>query len=201
MKLSETVEALEKKGYIVQVFARAKEAVEYLNDEIDKTTVGFGGSMTLEEMELFPSLSEHNKVYWHWHPEEGKTPVETSLLAAGAEIYITSANGLSRSGEIVNIDGTGNRISATLFGHRKVYFVVGKNKIAEDLAQTIYRVRNVAAPKNAMRLGADTPCAVKGDRCYDCDSPDRICSALTVHYKKMGSCEMEVIIIEEELGF
>lgn len=201
MNLSKTVEALEKKGYTVSVFARAEEAAEYLNDQIDKTTVGFGGSVTLQELELYDSLAEHNEVHWHWRPEEGKKPIQIRDLAAETEVYLTSANGISETGEIVNIDGTGNRIAATLCGHKKVYFVVGKNKIAPDLQQTIYRVRNVAAPRNAMRLKMETPCAVKGDRCYDCDSPQRICSAMTVHFQKMASCEMEVVIIEDELGF
>lgn len=195
-----TAKALEKNGYQVSVFSTAKKAAEYLNRQIDGVTVGMGGSMTLENMGLFDTLGEHNEVYWHWHSDEGVSPVETSKKAADTDVYLTSVNAISETGELVNIDGTGNRLSSTLYGHRKVYFVAGANKIAYDLSGAIDRARNIAAPQNAKRLGRLTPC-VKGGKCYDCDSPERICGAMVIHFKKMGSCDMEVVLIEEGLGY
>jgi len=109
--------------------------------------------------------------------------------------------GLAETGEIINIDGTGNRISAALYGHKKVYFVVGKNKIAPTYEEALHRARNIAAPKNCVRLGLKTPCAAKADKCYDCASPDRICCGLSVLWTKMLGADMEVVLIDEELGY
>ena len=94
-----------------------------------------------------------------------------------------------------------NRISAALYGHKKVYFVVGKNKIAPTYEEALHRARNIAAPKNCVRLGLKTPCAAKADKCYDCASPDRICCGLSVLWTKMLGADMEVVLIDEELGY
>lgn len=202
MDLKRTVEAFKAKGYQVSVFSEIQKAVQYLNKEIDSTSVGIGGSVTIEEMGLYETLSAHNQVYWHWRAiSENATPEILQLLAASARIYLTSANAVTENGEIVNIDGNGNRIAATFWGHKKVYFIIGINKIMPDLQSAAERARNVAAPRNAQRLGCDTPCAEKADRCYDCSSKDRICSGLSVHFQKMNACEMEVVIIEDTLGY
>ena len=119
----------------------------------------------------------------------------------GAQVYITSVNGLAETGELINIDGAGNRVAGTLFGHEKVYFVVGRNKLAPTYDQALWRARNIAAPKNAQRLKCKTPCAVKGDRCYDCKSPDRICRGLVVLWEAMMGMEMEVVLVDEDLGY
>ncbi len=157
--------------------------------------------MTLNEMGLIGSLETHNEVISHWSVPEGMTVSQVLDKAMRTDVYLTSANGASEKGELVNIDGTGNRVGSTLFGHNKVYFVLGINKFEENLDKAIYRARNVSAPPNAKRLRKNTPCAVKGDRCYDCNSPERICRGLVVHYRKMSSCDIEVVIIGEKLGF
>ena len=117
------------------------------------------------------------------------------------QIFITSANAISEEGYIVNIDGTGNRIAGSLFVHEKVIFVIGKNKMESTLEKAIWRAKNIAAPKNAKRLGLKTPCAVHGDKCYNCKSEDRICNAMIVHMSKMNDIDMEVILINEDLGY
>lgn len=186
---------LERLGYQVARFATAREAADYLDSQIDQTSASFGGSVTLKELDLYSRLSRHNRVVWHW---EGGTLDE----AVGTEVYITSANALAETGEIINIDGTGNRVAATLYGHKRVYFVVGSNKIAPDYDSALWRARNIASPKNAQRLGAKTPCAVKGDRCYNCQSPERICRALVVLWEKPKSAErMEIVLVDEPLGY
>lgn len=101
---------------------------------------------------------------------------------------------------MVNLDGTGNRIAGSLFGHKKVFFVVERNKIMTTLDQAIDRVRNVAAPLNSQRIGLFNPCVVRGDRCYDCSSQRRICNALVIHLKKMNDMDMEVVLINQDLG-
>lgn len=188
-------ENLEKRGFTVRSFATAAEAADYLDREIDGVSVGFGGSMTVQEMGLYPRLAAHNEAVWHWD----QAGLEQ---AAVTDVYISSVNGLAETGEIINIDGTGNRVASTLFGHKKVYLVAGKNKVAPDYDAALWRARNIASPKNAQRLKMQTPCAAKGDRCYDCSSPQRICRALVVLWEKPKGIEtMEVILIDEELGY
>ncbi|MBE6747539.1 MAG: lactate utilization protein [Ruminococcaceae bacterium] len=201
MDISRVLENFRNNGFEASYFETKEEASAYLNEKIDGTTVGFGGSMTLNEMGLIDSLKTHNDVISHWSVPEGMTVSQVLDKAMRTDVYLTSANGASEKGELVNIDGTGNRVGSTLFGHNKVYFVLGINKFEENLDKAIYRARNVSAPPNAKRLGKNTPCAVKGDRCYDCNSPERICRGLVVHYRKMSSCDIEVVIIGEKLGF
>ena len=186
---------LEDRGFAVTVCETAADAAEYLNKAIDDKTVGIGGSLTIKELDIHNKLVLHNEVYWHWLG--GNTDRE---LAADADVYLTSANGLSEAGEIINIDGAGNRVASTLFGHRKVYFIIGRNKLAATYDEALWRARNIAAPKNAQRLGKKTPCAVSGDRCYDCKSPERICRGLVVNWGPMMGKEAEVILVDEDLG-
>ena len=200
MAFEKLKETLEKNGLTVTVFADGKAAAEYLNREIDGITVGCGGSMTLKDLGLQESLAQHNTLYAHGYTPG--PPEEVMAKAATAEVYLLSANAIAEdTGEILNIDGTGNRVSASLYGHRKVYFVAGKNKVSPDYDSALWRLRNVVAPKNAQRLGRKTPCAVKADKCYNCSSPDRICKGLVVLYQKMRAMDMEVVLIDQELGY
>lgn len=187
--------SLRQRGFTVKTFATGAEAAAYLDSAVDAKTVGLGGSLTLQEMGVYERLSAHNTVYWHW-----VNGAEDRVRSASAQVYITSANGLAETGEILNIDGFGNRIASTLYGHEKVYFVMGRNKLAPTYDEALWRARNIAAPKNAQRLGKKTPCAVKGDRCYDCKSPERICCGLAVLWNAMMGMEMEVILVDEDLG-
>ena len=126
------------------------------------------------------------------------------LRTMGRDVFLTSVNALSQTGEMVNIDGTGNRVAASLFGSQEVFFVLGVNKITPDLASAIYRARNVAAPLNSKKNKKSSlnPCTKLEEKCYDCGSTDRICNALTIYYKKMRNMQtMEIIIINESLGF
>ena len=191
---SKLTENLERRGYQVRRFATAQEAADYLDGQIDQSTVSIGGSVTIQELGLMERLAAHNTFYSHW---SGATHEQ----AAGAEVYLTSVNGLAESGEIINIDGTGNRVAATIYGHKEVYFVVGVNKVEPDYERALWRARNIASPKNAQRLGVQTPCAARGDKCYDCDSPQRICRALTVLWRKPNAIPYaEVVLVGESLG-
>lgn len=201
MNFTTAEKALEARGFSVSVFETAAQAAEYLNAQIDGTTVGFGGSMTLREMGLYESLGAHNTVENHWHTPEGQTHDEVRARAAAAEHYLLSANGIAETGEIINIDGAGNRVASMLYGHKKVWIVAGKNKLAPTYDEALWRARNIAAPKNAQRLGRKTPCAVKGERCYDCKSPERICRGLVVQWGAMTGVETEVVLVNENLGY
>lgn len=187
---------LEKNGFEVSTFETKEEAAQYLNEKIDNCVVGSGGSTTIQDLDLLNSLKTHNTVYHNGSCENAMQK------AMSADVYVMSANAIAEdTGEILNIDAFGNRVASSLFGHKKVYMVAGKNKISPNFAEAYSRLRNVVAPKNAVRLKKKTPCAVKGDRCYNCDSPDRICNALVVHYKKVSSMDMEIVLVNEELGY
>ena len=191
---------LERNGYKTSFFATGAEAADYLCAAIHGETVGFGGSMTLEALGLYERLAETNEVVWHWKSEDKPAAMEK---ARDTGIYLSSANAVSESGEIVNIDATGNRIAAMLYGHKKDYIVIGTNKIEESLDKAIYRARNIAAPLNCRRFKLSTPCAIGEEmRCYDCSHPQRICKGMTIVAQKMkGIGECEVVIIDETLGY
>lgn len=184
--------------YDVSVFANANDAKEYLKTVISGKTVGIGGSMTVKEMGLYDALCENNTVYWHW---ASASPADALKGASSADIYISSVNAISENGEIVNIDGTCNRVTSISYGHEKIYLLVGENKVCENLEKAIYRAKNVAAPLNARRLGSNTPCAKNADKCYDCSSKDRICKELSILLRKPTKQSIEVLLIAESLGY
>ncbi|MGK0467709.1 MAG: hypothetical protein ACJAX4_003016 [Clostridium sp.] len=200
MNIKKTISALKKNNYEVSFFKNAEDATQYLNSSLNDEYIGFGDSETMIHMNLFDRLSSHNKVVDPKHCAP-KGFLDTAVECLTTDIFLTSVNALSETGELVNIDATGNRVAGSLFGHKKVYFVVSTNKIEPMLEDAIWRARNIAAPSNAKRLGLRTPCAVKGDRCYNCSSPDRICNGLLIHYKKMNNIDMEIVLIDEKLGF
>ncbi len=191
-------ESLLKYGYEVSLFGDAKSATEYLTALIHGKTVGIGGSVSVKEMGLYEALAESNTVYWHWMSASAPEAIKS---AANAQIYVSSVNAISENGEIVNIDGNCNRTSSVCFGHEKVYLIVGCNKVAENLEKAVFRARNVAAPLNAKRLGVKTPCAQNADKCYDCDSKDRICKELSILMQKPSKQNIEVLLIAENLGY
>ena len=197
MKFDTVKQNLEARGYTVRVFPTGKEAADYLDAAIDGKSVGFGGSVTLDALGLYERLGTHNRTVWHWKWEDKDAARREALTT---EVYLTSANALAETGELINIDGSGNRVAATLFGHEKVIFVVGRNKLAPTVDAALWRARNIASPQNAKRLGKKTPCALKGDRCYDCRSPERICRGLVTHWGPMIGMEAEVLLIDEDLG-
>lgn len=186
---------LEKNGFDTSYFETAAQAADYLDGRLDGKTVGIGGSVTIRELGLTERLDAHATVYSRFR-------ADSSLDAREAQAYLSSVNGLAETGELINIDGAGNRVASTLYGHEEVYFVVGVNKIAPDYDAALWRARNVAAPLNARRLEKKTPCAVKADKCYDCSSPERICRALCVLWKKpTGVGRAEVVLVNQPLGF
>lgn len=187
---------LETRGFAVRTFATKEDAAVYLNESIDGKTVGFGGSGTLKAMGLYEQLGGHNQVFWHWEQDADAA----RRAAMSADVYLCSANALAETGEIVNIDGAGNRAASTLFGHQKVYFVIGRNKLASTYDDAVFRARNVAAPLRAKQMNRKTPCAIKGDRCYDCKSPERICRGMVTLWGPMLGMETEILLIDEDLG-
>lgn len=203
MDKEKVLKAFENKGYKAVYFNTGKEAADYLCHTIKNCTVGFGGSATIESLDLVNRLAEHNTCISPekpYRPQE-KTFNEAALDTLRTDVFLLSANGVAQDGTIVNIDGTGNRVGSSLFGHKKVFFVFGENKIRPTIEEAVERARNIASPKNASFLECKTPCAAKAERCYDCSSPERICNAMVIYMHAMEGCEMEVVIIGESLGY
>lgn len=196
--LEKTGKNLENRGFRVHRFASGAEAAEFLVQTLHGTSIGIGGSVTIDTLGVYDRLCGSNEVFWHW---KNHAP-ETRERAGKAETYLCSANGVSENGEIVNIDGFGNRVAGTIYGPERVFLVVGRNKIALDLTGAIDRARNIAAPLNARRLNRHTPCAVGEPRCHDCRSPEKICGVMTVFFMPPTSIkEFHVILVDEDLGY
>ena len=196
--LEKTRKNLENRGFRAHVFATGAEAADYLAQTLHNTCIGIGGSVTIDEIGVYDRLSADNDVIWRWK----KPTPDSRERGAAAETFLCSANGVSETGEIVNIDGYGNRVAPTIYGPQRVFLVVGRNKIAPDLNGAIDRARNIAAPLNARRLNRHTPCAVGEPRCHDCRSPEKICGVMTVFFMPPTSVrEFHVLLVDEELGY
>ena len=212
MNIEKTIKNLERRGFTARHFATREEAAAYMAEQVQDTEVGFGGSVTANEMGLYELLSKKNTCYWHWRPEGPKkddedTPAYVTsedLLdkANHAHVYITGANAISETGEIINIDGRGNRLAGQVFGiGKKVYIISGTNKIAPDLNSAIERARQVACVKRGKDFPYNTPCKID-DKCHDCRSKERFCNAMLILMCPMFDMEgMEVILIDEVMGY
>lgn len=203
--MAKTIKNLERNNFVVHYFETGEDAIAYLKSRIQNKRVALGDSRTLQTLKVYEALEGQNIEITDIHrPLDGENFRQTALRTMQRDVFLTSVNALAQTGEMVNIDGTGNRVACSLFGSEEVFFVLGTNKITPDLSAAIYRARNVAAPQNVVKnkKSSKNPCAIRQDKCYDCGSPDRICNALTIYYKKMRNMDiMEIIIINEDLGF
>ena len=184
------------RGFQVFVCADKQEAITLISETLlneSASVVGIGNSITLKELELMSILS--SKVVYERNIKGNGEDERKALLA---DIYFTSANAISYDGQIINIDGTGNRVAATCFGPKHVVFVVGKNKIADSLENAIERARN-AAVELAKKYERKTPCVITG-KCEDCISPESICGVTTIHRKQLYGNKISVILIDKDLG-
>lgn len=197
-RLKKTEEALRRNGFDADAFATSDDCVADLLRKIPQNaTVAFGGSMTLKEMGLYEILKEKGyDVKWHWADKEDNLLKNVRTR----KVYITSSNAVTEDGKLINMDGNGNRVASMMFGHEDVFVICGENKIVKDQQAGFDRIREVAAPMNAKRLNAKTPCVHTGV-CTDCDSPERICNAETILHKKPGMTNVHVMIIKEQLGY
>jgi hypothetical protein len=176
-------------GFAVRCFDEAAEVAEAFRAILDGVaTVGFGGSATLRQLGLDRVVESHGLVFYdHWRKGLSPDDVWQRRLAQGrADLFVTSANALTRQGQLVLTDGVGNRLTASVFGPRKVLFVVGENKIVADLSAVFDRICTIAAPCRAAELNLDVPC-VKTGVCAECNSPARVCrSTLILERPSMG---------------
>ena len=176
-----------------------KETWKFIKPEMK---VGVGGSVTIRELGIIDQLKANgNVVHDHWIQGLSKSDsIQIRKLQMTSDLFLSSINAVTLNGELVNIDGIGNRVNSTVFGPGKVVLIAGYNKIAEDVQEAIERIKNVAAPINARRLNIDVPCAKLG-KCVDCNSPNRICRVVVIHERKPSLTDILIILVGEELGF
>lgn len=163
--------------------------------------VGWGGAMTAQQIGLLDALN--HGPYVTLDREKCATQEEKTMLARAcldADVFLTGANGLSLDGQMVNIDGTGNRVAAIIYGPKTVLVLAGMNKVMDSLEEAIRRARTVAAPMNMQRFDRKTPCAATGS-CGDCKSEDCICNQIVITRNCRPAGRIKFILIGEPLGF
>ena len=162
------------------------------------STVTMGGGMSVHKIGLPKALQEGN---WNFIDRDQIADKRAAMLAAyDADVFLSSANAVTEDGILVNIDGNSNRVSAIAQGPKKVLFIVGMNKVCDDIDGAIKRARNVAAPANAQRFNLSTPCAKTGS-CMNCKSPDTICCQFLITRFSRHSGRIHVILVNDFLGF
>ena len=197
------VKNLKKHGFDAHFAATPEDAKTVILNMISEfETYGFGGSDTTRALGITEVLKGQGKtVYDHWQTGLSREEdLELRLAQGRCDCFFCSANAISATGEIVNVDGVGNRNNAMSFGTRKVVVVAGMNKVTHDLDSALARVRNVAAPMRAKSLNMETPCAETGV-CSDCNAPQRICRITTILHRKPMMTDLSVILINRAMGF
>ncbi|RKM60322.1 lactate utilization protein [Butyrivibrio sp. XB500-5] len=164
----------------------------------ENSTVTMGGAMSAVEIGLVDALKNGN---YNFIDRNEMTDKRAAMLAAyDADVFLSSANAITEDGILVNIDGNANRVSAIAQGPKKVVFIVGMNKVCDDVDGAMKRARNVAAPINAQRFGLNTPCAKTGS-CMNCKSPDTICCQFLITRFSKHADRIHVILVNDNLGF
>lgn len=194
---------LKKNGFDAHWVPDLDAARELVLPMLDRFgSFGFGGSESVRKLGLVERLTAAGKtVFDHWR--QGLSPQESLAIRRSqltCDCFFCSANAIALSGEIVNVDGAGNRTSAMGFGPGKVIIVAGMNKVTQDLQSALQRVREVAGPMRAKSLGMQTPCAETGV-CNDCSSPQRICRITTILHRQPVLTPTSVVLINQALGF
>ena len=153
------------------------------------------------DMELYKRLSAHNEVHDPNQSKDDEEFVEIAKRALTTEVYLTSVNAMSETGEMVNIDGTGNRVAAICYGPSTILVVAGMNKVEDTIEAAVNRARTVAAPMNKQRFpNAPTPCLVTGS-CADCKAPGSICNQMLITRRSAPAGRIKFVLVGEELGF
>jgi L-lactate utilization protein LutB len=197
-----TIKNLEKNKMKAYYAENRDEARELVMSMIDKnSTVGAGGSLTLDECNIREELRDKGYSFFDWFakgikPEEKREKLLKSLTC---DVYLTSANAVTVDGKLLNCDGRGNRVAAMAYGPEKVIVVAGKNKIEKDLKEAFERLESVAAPLNAKQLDKKVPC-VKTGYCVDCSVPERICCHTLIQEYQTIKDRINVVIVNEDLG-
>lgn len=201
VKGRKTVEALKRNGFDADYVPNVDALRERVLLECEGAqSIGFGGSFSIQEMKIYEALSGSGKVLL----DHGRVAAEKKDAVRKAQLtcdlFLTGTNAVTLTGALVNVDGNGNRTNAMTYGPKRAVVVAGGNKIANDVADALRRVRATAAPRNAHRLKVATPCAVTGI-CEDCRSPQRICRVYSILERKPANSDILVLLCGDPLGF
>ncbi len=192
------IKGLESRNMTGYYAADKEEALEKALELIPMgSSITMGGCMSAVEIGLVEAVKDGDYDFIDRYAGDRR---EAELKAYGADIFLASANAMTEDGEIVNIDGNSNRVSCIAYGPKKVIFIVGMNKICNDLDAAMKRARNVAAPINAQRFGLSTPCSKTG-ACMNCKSPDTICCQFLITRFSKHEGRIHVILVNDNLGF
>ena len=207
IRLTDLKKSLEANNFEAYLADNVSEAQEILLKEILPKTgaksVSWGGSLTFIDSGIYDAIKDNSDLEV-LDTFDKNIPREQSLEARRqallVDLFITGTNAVTKTGQLVNLDMYGNRIAAITFGPKFVVILVGRNKVVYDLEEAMTRIKNYAAPVNAMRLDKKTPC-VKTSCCEECKSPDRICNTWTITEKSFPKGRVKIILINEVLGF
>lgn len=201
--LEQAAAALERNGFKTTLCeTRAAAVAALLQEAAAATTVGCGGSVSLVELGVMERLEAAGKTVL-FHNRPGLSPQERRQVMQqqlGCDLFLSGTNALTIQGQLVNVDASGNRVGAMAFGPGKVVVVAGANKLCLSLDGALRRLREVAAPTNARRLGFDTPCARTGI-CSDCQAPQRICRITTIIERCPRAVDLRVCLVNDSLGY
>jgi hypothetical protein len=208
IRLTPVKAALERNNFEVFVAENAEEAKRIIGQQIlpklkDIRFISRGDSLTFEATGMMDVIREDKSVEFLDPFAAGladEEMYERGRQALLSDLFFTGTNALTETGLLVNLDGWGNRIAALAFGPKYVVVTVGRNKIVPDLNDALYRIKNYAAPVNAMRFDRKTPCA-ETSFCDDCRSPDRICSAWAITEKSFPKGRIKYVLTNENLEF
>ncbi len=193
------IKGLESRNMTGYYAANAEEALKKALELIPEgASVTMGGGMSVHEIGLVKALKQGP--YEFIDRDEMEDKRAAMLAAYDADFFLSGANAMTEDGILVNIDGNANRVSAIAQGPKKVLFIVGMNKICDDVDGAMKRARNVAAPINAQRFGLSTPCSKTGS-CMNCKSPDTICCQFLITRFSRHKDRIHVILVGEDLGF
>lgn len=175
-----------------------KQALELIPEN---SSVSNGGSMSIDEIGLLNIIKNGNYNYIDRYA--GTTPEDkrnSQMKSIFSDTYLMSTNAFTKDGELVNIDGLGNRVAALTFGPKSVVLIVGMNKYCEDVDNAIWRAQNIASSMNTIRLHKKTPCSVTG-MCGDCYGEDSICSSIVITRRSKEVGRIKIILVGEDLGY
>ena len=203
LRCEKAVDALKSRGFDAVVVEDSGSAVEAVLEMVDPgAKVGVPGTVTIRQLGLMEKLQARgNEVVQHW--VGGLSAEEMRglrLEQMTSDVLLTSTNAVTLDGRLINIDGSGNRVAAMVFGPGRVIVVAGANKIAHDAEEGTNRAKRVAGPINALRLGGQAPCTRTG-YCVDCSPPVSICNVTVIMDGKPSGTEVTVILVPENLGY
>ena len=189
-----------KKGFAFNSFSNKEDAKKFVLSKIKKDDIiTFGGSASVNQIGILEDLKGY-KNFVDRNNKELKTDAE--IKAFTSDVYLCSANAISKNGDVIEIDGSGNRVSAVIYGPKKVFLIVGKNKLANTEKEALKRAKDIAAAQNSIRFKADNPCAVGDMICNDnCEIDKRMCAYTVIINKCHIKDRIHIIFIDEELGF